>query len=200
MQKYTAEQILVVMIKKGYVVFKDGSPNLIGIRSTDRTVNIFNDLLVDLRTKLEVISIKHYEITTDPGLYYLQHSLNPLGCAILKSGQYRKAWSIGKHRGLYTALVQTGEFTLIRDFDKDNELDFNTGREETGTNFGINCHHAGETDSDLIGKYSAGCQVFHQIKEWYSFINDMLIAKEKWGNFFTYTLLEEQDFLDLGVN
>jgi len=199
MQKYTAEQILEVMNKKGYKIFKDGSVNLIGIRAKDKTVNIFNDLLVVLRIKAEVVSISHYSITTDPGSFYLKTPLNPYGCAILKPGQYKRAWSIGKHKGLYTALVQVGNFTLIRDNNKDNMLDFDSKIEQTGTNFGINCHHAGEKDSDLIGKYSAGCQVFGFIEEWCSFINDMLVEKEKWGNYFTYTLLDEQDLLDLGV-
>ncbi len=72
------------------------------------------------------------EATTDPGLYYLNHPLSPLGTAILKEGQYINSYQLGLHQGKYKALVESQTVTVIRDFDKDNYLSFNSGREENG--------------------------------------------------------------------
>lgn len=50
-------------------------------------------------------------------------------------------YSLGLHQGKYKALVQFMPITVIRVFDKDNYLDFTSGKEGTGI-FGINIHRA----------------------------------------------------------
>ena len=64
-----------------------------------------------------------FEITTDPGSPYLLKPINNYGCAILAPGQWRGCYSIGKHRGQYLALVQSGKVKVFRDNDLDNILD-----------------------------------------------------------------------------
>jgi hypothetical protein len=102
-------------------------------------------------------------------------------------------WAVGMHRGKFEALVQRGNCTVIRDFDRDKEYDYNSGREETGNNFGINFHHAGE-DSKTIDSYSAGCQVCAKLDDFEAVMVDVRKARDIWGNSFTYTLLLESDF------
>jgi hypothetical protein len=82
---------------------------------------------------------------------------------------------------------------VTRDFNKDNVLDFRTGREESGY-FGINIHRATSsgTSSD-VNNYSAGCQVFANSSDFAKFISLCQQHSNMYGNNFTYTLLEEND-------
>jgi hypothetical protein len=195
MKQFAANEILKVMKKKGYRVFEKGSTNLIGVRSNNSRPNFFDDSLYDLRLGNETV-LKHYQVTTDPGTTSLVKPVNSAGCAILKPGQYRGMWAVGKHKGKYSALVQVGECRVIRDADRDNELDFDAKKEETGL-FGINCHKARDgTISTLVNGWSAGCQVHADANRFDNeFMPDMRKAAAKYGNSFTYTLLTESDFI-----
>jgi len=83
--------------------------------------------------------LKAYPATTDPGLYYLWHPSCPSGTAILKEDQYLNCFKLGLHKGKYKALVQAKPLTVIRDYNRDSVLNYNSGKEETGM-FGINIH------------------------------------------------------------
>lgn len=186
-----------VFTKKGYVLFEDDKKpfnlNLIGIRSIDNTPNVFNDLFIMAWKYKGHWSVVKLQATTDPGLYWLENPMNNMGTAILKPGQYRGMWAWGKHKG-YPAFQQVKNCTVIRDFDRDGELDYNSGREETGM-FGINNHHASYSgESVQVDKWSAGCQVIANIHE-----DNLKVAIAEqaliyWNNSFTYTLIEEKDF------
>jgi hypothetical protein len=195
MRKFTANEIIAVMQSKGYKLYYDGSTNLIGVRSNNTAPNSFDDALYDIRFINGTPVMKYYQITTDPGTPNLLKPLSPNGCAILKPGQYRSMWSVGKHKGKYDALVQVKPCTVLRDYDKDNALDFSVVRQETGL-FGINCHKATNgIISKLVGAYSAGCQVHADANRFDNeFMGDMKSMAQKYGNSFTYTLLTERDF------
>lgn len=127
-RKVNYDVIKNAMSKHKYVLFSDEKAfnlNIIGIRADNPVSNSFDDLLyVRYRDYTgKIVEIKT-EFTTDPGLYYLQNTLNKEGCAILKAGQYRGALKVGLHQGSYKALVQNGVFSLIRDFNKDATLDY----------------------------------------------------------------------------
>ena len=95
----------------------------------------------------------------------------PQGTAILKAGQYIDSHKIRLHDGRYEALGQNGPVTVIRDYDRDAVLDFNNGREETGSKFGINIHRAkSKGTTRTIDKYSAGCQVFSNADDFDDFM------------------------------
>jgi hypothetical protein len=189
--------VLAVMEKKGYKIYdNDTKPynlNLIGIRTADATPNVFNDWeYVIWKYKGSWEGLK-FEITTDPGLYYLKAPLSELGTAILKPAQWKGMWELGKHKGLYPALVQKAPVTVIRDFDRDNYLDLDSGREETGI-FGINNHRAIENGrSIMVEKWSAGCQVFADFFHYEIFMRIVSEAAKNWTPVFTYTLLTEND-------
>src|SRR5690606_12369635 len=104
---------------------------------------------------------------------------------------YRSSYRIGLHRNSYTALVQAKPVTVIRDFDRDAILDYDSGREETGF-FGINIHRASATgESTRVDKWSAGCQVFANIHQYSEFLKLCRLATSNWGEQLTYTLIRQ---------
>ena len=188
--------IITVMERLNYRVFESNHKpynlNLVGIRSIDPAPNVFNDQLwVFWKNNVGKWDINIYTITTDPGLYWLKNPINPAGTGILKPGQYLGLWKIGIHNGKYEALVQATPCTLIRDYNRDDKLDYHSSREETGL-FGINLHHAGD-DSATVDKFSAGCQVFKRIVDFNEFMGLARKTRDFWGNSFTYTLMGEDE-------
>lgn len=119
----------------------------------------------------------------------LTHPENNFGTAILKDGQYYHSHQLGLHKKKYQALVQASPVTVIRDFNRDSNLDYDSGREQTGT-FGINIHRSNPNgESTFVNKWSAGCQVFARSTEYDEFMGLVKKAVAEWGNTFTYTLL-----------
>ena len=182
-----------ILKSKGYSYFTNGiyNLNIIGVRSKDskESVNVFNDALILIYNAEDGKHIEVFPITTDPGLYYLKNNLSIKGCAILKEGQVRGGWQIGLHQGKYKALVQKKPVTVYRDSNKDSKLDF--VNEETGM-FGINIHKSGDS-STQVDRWSAGCQVFARVKDFNKFMNLVQKGNNKYGNSFTYTLINETD-------
>ena len=189
----TLPPILQAVQSKGHKVFTDGDYNLniTGIRSPERVANAFDDRLCVTYKLNDMWVTETFEITTDPGSPYLLKPLaNTSGTAILVSGQYRGAYSIGKHRGQYLALVQSGKVKVYRDNDRDNILDMDPETIQDGY-FGINIHkRSGE--SDTVNGASAGCQVFRYEHEFnrMMYLAQKQVSERGWRTF-TYTLLEE---------
>ena len=180
----------------GYKVF-DGDAaydlNIVGIRSKDTTANTFNDLMtVSYKVKGQWYT-RSWECTTDPGLYWMQNPMRVEGCAQLVCGQYRGSHKLGKHRGQYNALVQTGgKVKVYRDPDKDETFDQDSATIDEGY-FGINIHRANSRNtSRRVDKWSAGCQVFANPNDFAEFIKlcRKQVSVNGWGSF-SYTLIEE---------
>ena len=191
------KDIIRIMALKGYMVFENDSKplnlNYVGIRDTS-SVNSFNDLLVMFWKYRGSRNYFYRPGTTDPGTYWLNNPSNPHGTAILKEGQYRGSWKLGKHQGKYDALVQRKEVTVIRDGNKDGVLDLDSGYEESGF-FGINHHRANsKNESVQVDKWSAGCQVTADPHLYDIFIQICRESEEVWGEGLTYTLLNVNDF------
>lgn len=131
----------------------DGTPN-------SNRPNGFNDLRVLLTVqdgKPAILS--KWEATTEPGKFYTDNPLNPMGAARIAFGQY-KAWSVGTHgvtTGAHEALVQTGEIRVHRDLNKDFKRD--NDAVDTGSSFAINQHWGYDLPLEDIGRASAGCLV-----------------------------------------
>lgn len=194
-----------ILEKKGYAFFTNGDYNLniIGVRNllnatTSGNVikNVqrdkFDDALILMYKVNGVWKKEVFENTTDPGLKLLRNPMNSNGTAILVPGQYRSTYKIDLHNGKYKALCQrSGLVKVYRDKNKDNVLDMDPKTIQSGY-FGINIHKAGLA-SELIGGYSAGCQVFKNVQDF----NHMMELANKsaaiYGNSFTYTLLTTDD-------
>ena len=189
----TLPPILQAVQSKGHKVFTDGDYNLniTGIRSPERVANAFDDRLCVTYKLNDMWVTETFEITTDPGSPYLLKPLaNTSGTAILAPGQWRGCYSIGKHRGQYLALVQTGKVKVYRDNNRDNVLDMDPETIQDGY-FGINIHkRSGE--SDTVNGASAGCQVFRYEHEFNRLMHlaQKQVSERGWRTF-TYTLLEE---------
>lgn len=192
---YTVDKIISVLKSKGYPVSEDDSKdynlNLVGIRLNNATPNSFDDLFTVFWKYHGNWTYRAFPCTTDPGSTWLldkEGKGNSAGTAILKEGYWKDMWHLGLHQGKYEALKQCSPVTVIRDFNKDNVLDFyapdltkykkreyllstfkttdwfdNSNklvwREQTGI-FGINGHRANENgQSIVVGSFSAACQV-----------------------------------------
>lgn len=139
-----------------YVEGADGN----GVPNADRR-NEFNDRRTVIaiedgkpKMKLNVLG------STEPGDYYTNNPMNPLGAARIAFNQY-KAWRVGTHnagkRSAHEALVQVGEITVHRDLDRNG---FRTGdRLDVGAAFAINQHSGFDAPLNNIGRSSAGCLV-----------------------------------------
>ena len=121
--------------------------------------------------------------------------MNLKGAAILKSGEYKDSYAIGKHRNKYEALVQVKPVTVIRDNDRNAFINYFADT-QTGL-FGINIHKStkGKNNEDIIGLDSAGCQVFRNISDFEDMMRMARISRNKYGNSFSYILLDNRDTL-----
>jgi len=192
MIKPTVEQLIKTLGRLGHAVFVNGdlNLNLVGIRKDYQASNLFDDTFCLFAKAGGAWFIRHWPMTTDPGRFHLKNGLAK-GTAILKEGQYRGAYKIGRHRGEYPALVQAKPVTVYRDANKDGVLDRN--RTETGL-FGINIHRANaRTKSTLVDKWSAGCQVLADPRDFCELMNLARKSAQAWGESFTYTLINEAD-------
>lgn len=182
---------------KGYAWFTKGDYNLniIGIRSNNKNkiTNKYDDILVVDYNTGNGHNRVYYNITTEPGLYYTKNLLNTAGAAILVPGQYRGCWQLGLHKNVYKALVQKKPVKVYRDKNKNDVYDLHPETIQNGM-FGINIHRSSEKVTvDTVNKYSAGCQVFNDIKQFESFIRLCEKQRKLYGNSFTYTLINEED-------
>lgn len=159
--------------------------HLIGIRAKDYVTNTFCDTFV-LYNGGQVF---RYAGTTRPGTYYLLHLLSPKGAAVLKPGQYLNTWTLGLHRQdpNHPAWIQSAPVVVYRDNDFDT-IPETIGVQDKGY-FGINIHRSNRFSlSKLVDKWSAGCQVFANSKDFATFVE---LSKKSGLKTFTYTLLEE---------
>lgn len=186
--------------KKGYSWFdnKDYNLNIIGIRKANKNHKVTNQyddvLVVDYNTG-NVHKRQIFNITTEPGAYYLKNLANSKGAAILVPNQYKGCWKIGKHNGKYKALCQAKPVTVYRDNNKDDVYDLNPKTTDTGM-FGINIHRSNKAYvRTTIDQYSAGCQVFNDSKDFITFMTLCDAQEKRYGNSFTYTLINEEDMI-----
>ncbi len=191
----TIPNILQRVQDKGYAIFTRGDYNLniIGVRSPSRIAGKFDDKMYVVFKQHDEWKELSFDITTDAGLYYLYNPMRVTGTAILVAGQYRGVYKLDLHGGKYLALCQrNGKVKVYRDDNKDQILDHDEEKTASGY-YGINIHRSStrEGGSENVGKWSAGCQVFQNPKEYDAFIALCERSAETYGNSFTYTLLED---------
>ena len=199
MELLTPENIKSYFASKDYKFFdtpdRKLNINIIGVRRDNQGSNTFDDFLLVMYREEELMVSNRYQITTDPGKYWLLNPINPKGTAILVPGQYRSTWQLGKHQGKYEALVQRKPVKVYRDNSKDEVIDYNNISTAVDEGyFGINIHRSNPYDqSYAINKWSAGCQVFKKIDDYKEFMKLCKDSAKIYGNSFTYTLIEEKD-------
>lgn len=195
---YGFNNIRRIFSEKGYTLNADEHDytcNIVGVRSKDTTVNVFNDFILLFYWYRGRWVERKWSATTDPGSYWLtrQHLSNAAGTAILTPGQYNEKYTIRKHRGRYDAVCQKWGTTVpvYRDNDRDGEIDYGAA---VGSAGGINIHRADRYDKIYrIDSHSAGCQVFQDPEDFDEFMGVMQKSKQSHGNSFSYTLISEYD-------
>ena len=193
------EQITRAMKRQGYRVFDDPDRrgydlNIVGIRTASIIPDMFDDFLATFwKTGEDRWAYHPFSGTTDPGTYWLENPMVDAGTAILKPGQYRGAYAIGRHQGRYKAFQQVKPMDFYRDGNRDGVL--NTAGQPVETAIiGANIHHSGAWRAGKrVGRNSAACQVSEDDID----LSYMLMVAERaakvWGNSFTYTLLREDE-------
>jgi hypothetical protein len=197
---YTREQIEAAVKAKGYKWFDVGEYNLniVGVRNSDvtnRVTNKFDDCITVSYKIKKHWQFRCYKATTEPGKYWMLNLINKKGTAILAPGQYFKSHKVGLHKGKYEALCQQKQVTVFRDTNRDLIYDTDVNDLDRGI-FGINIHRATDRPnaiSQLIDKWSAGCQVIASNSDWIEFITLCKMSAAAWQNSFTYTLIESKD-------
>lgn len=187
-----------VFKKMKYTYFSTGvfNVNIIGVRRDKvENKNTFDDyIVVEYYNDKRNLCRYFFPCTTTPGKVYLNKPQNKKGCSILVPGQYRSAFTIGKHKDKYEALIQKLPVKVYRDNNKDNVLNMDPETIESGM-FGINIHKAGYSSS-FVNNWSAGCQVFKREYDFDTFMGIChLQANNGLGTTFTYTLIDEKDLV-----
>ena len=186
------QKMKAILRHKGYQLFsRPYELNIVGLRSKSVVPNRFDD---EIHVFYKVSTLNwHYHVfraTTDPGTFWLSQPMQPQGTAILAEGQNLNCYELGMHQGKYLALVQRKPITVIRDYNRDAILDFNNGNKSVGM-FGVNIHRASVAGTTkMVDKYSAGCQVFENAKDFELFISLCQKHKQLYGNHFTYSLVD----------
>jgi hypothetical protein len=184
----------------------DYNLNIGGIRSETTRSDKFDDFLFVAYFVGDKPHVHVWNGTTDPGAHWLLNPMDKDGTAIMVPGQYIRAYKMGIHgrsgKYPYRALEQIGPMSYVRDNNKDNCLDFSLYRtKEARAKYMFtaviksNIHRASKWKLlQLIGRYSAGCQVFQSERDFNVFMDIVDRGAAAHGNLFTYTLIEERDF------
>lgn len=199
--KIVAEQYKGTLENKGYAFFENGDYNLniIGVRNNSGDASKFDDFINVIYKVSGEWVCDTYPVTTEPGTSILRRPLKAVahkGTAILVPNQYRSTYKIdwhgNQHKGHMALCQRGGQVSVWRDNNRDSTPDTH-GPEDKGW-YGINIHkHRGSDARVNTGGVSAGCQVFQSSKDFAEFMETCDDARDKWGNSFTYTLLEEKD-------
>ncbi len=205
--KVIVEQYKKILESKGFAFFENGDYNLniIGVRNASGDASKFDDFISVLYKIAGEWTCDTYPVTTEPGTSILKRPLKEVedkGTAILVPDQYRGTYKIGWHgnrdRGHMALCQRGGQVKVWRDNNRDAIPDYH-GKEDVGW-YGINIHkHRGSSARLNTGGVSAGCQVFQSSVDFSEFMETCSDARDKWGNSFTYTLLDEKDLTSKGV-
>lgn len=206
LNRHFTQAILDKMSQLGHVVFRDTSKdynvNLIALRYGDGEVtNRFTDLFTCLIPRSDgTFEAYGWPCTTTPGRYWMLNPMNPGGTAIIAPGQYRGSHAIGMHNRTkqpplkHEALVQVGPLRYFRDDNQDNVYDYDTSTIEEKNWQGLNIHRASAyNDSKTVDRWSAGCVVFSNPKDFAEFISFAKQAARNWGNSFSLTVIDAQN-------
>ena len=182
--------------RKGYQFFDSGKRynlNLFGIRYPDG-INEWSDFICLLyRDERLNWQLHQWAATTKSGIDGLRNPVNKSGTGLLVPWQYLGVYRLDLHKGRHMALCQrNGPVKVYRDNNRDLVIDSDPATIQEG-DFGVNIHSP-FSDSGHVDGRSVACQVVAKVEYWNQLYKIVDIARELYGNKFTYTLFEETDF------
>jgi len=195
------EDVKKLYTSKNYQ-FREGKMalNLGAMRSKNSQSDTFDDLGWCAWTdENNMPQIQFFWLTTDPGKHWLLTPMKSEGTIIMVPGQYKEVFGVGKHNNSYECFRQLGNMAYVRDNNKDTLLDFSLYRDpkkaKTSIFWGVNntkLHRASAWKIvELVGPYSAGCQVVKNPQTFKKLIElrdkSVLAGYKRWD----YTLFEE---------
>jgi hypothetical protein len=139
---------------------------ILGVRSNEDIANRFDDKFYLFLGEQFILVTSG---TTNPGTPTLMQfeKVNKKGAAVLNADKwYYNVWHFGKHHGKVDALLQLGaEVEVYRDIDKDDDSEEQgvLDRGYFGINFHPNTYKPSAPKTDVIGWWSAGCQVVNDV-------------------------------------
>jgi len=197
----TYKEIENLYLNKGYKFRKEKMAlNPFGIRSKTSQSDKFDDLggvaWIDENGQETLFN---FWMTTDPGKHWLQNPMKAEGTIIIVPGQYIEVYEKGLHNGKYDCFKQCKPMYYVRDYNKDTTLDFSLYRDKEQLKIrgfwaiqGTNLHRASEWKIvELIGPYSAGCQVVQKPETFKKLIGLRDKSILQGYKRFDYTLFEE---------
>lgn len=199
----TLAQVSGAMKDLGYTIYggidrsgrkRNYDLNIFGVRTANITAGAFDDWLgvFWMNWDTDAWEFHIWPATTDPGTFYLDQPLNVSGTAIMVDGQYPYSYQSGLHKNKYEALVQCRPVKVYRDDNRDEILDMMPDTIQRGL-FGINIHRASaDHRSTRVGKWSAGCQVVADPRDFAQLMDICSLAEDVWGPTFCYTLLLQE--------
>lgn len=198
--------ILETMKSKGYVILtRPYEMNIVGIRRQYEGTaysNIFKDdmYLIFKKDTSDKWEIKKYKISTMPGYYQTTEGGKSIdikssttmqsrgGMGILKPAQYINVYQMGIHCGA-EAMTTLGPQKAYRDKSKGNIIKYTSENEGY---FGMFIHK-GYLGGTVVNNWSEGCQIFCTATELEDFFKWCKMHRDKYGNKFNHTLMEERD-------
>ena len=199
------EQLEQSIKSLGYKWFYN-SVNIIGERTNDTFTDLFTDNIHIAINKM----VYTYPASTKAGLSYVMNPVTAYGTnvktgiyelktgvAILKEGQYQNCYQLVDNYWQwlsYPYLYQSQAVEVYRDNTRDDKIDRDSPV-HSGL-FGINIHRGSNPGVRglNIGSWSAGCQVIQE-PDLKSMLNTLRQDAKRFGNMFTYTLIQSQDLV-----
>ncbi len=174
-----AKRIVRAMHSQGYWIARGPNRfNIIYVEGFNEDGSINDNAIDDWNDRRMVIYIDEQGIprmrlnmacTTEPGIFFTLHPLNPIGAAHIAFGQY-KAWVDGLHKGVEPALVQRGYLRYYRDRNRDGKRSGADSIEVSSTN-GLNQNSTTpDRVVEHIGLYGSGCFVAKDYAEHLKFM------------------------------
>mgnify|MGYP001558944548 CR=1 FL=1 len=164
--------------------------NIIALRALPGEPNKFDDYLsISYRRARDEPVTQAFKCTTDPGTYYLNNPMRTIGTAVIAPQQVRGGMTIGNHKRLYSCLVQNKPLKVYRDNNRDSTVNYVGPTIETPNSLQI--HRASANWAvESVNKYSAGCIVVQDPKDFEEFMTIVYLSVERYGDKFTFTLIE----------
>lgn len=170
--------------------------NMIGIRDE---AGLSDDVIND---KLGFFNYDGFFLgpgTTDPGVYWtVSKERNPAGTFHLLEGFHEQVWTFGKHKG-YDAFINDYRYCKPTKGWRDANYNFVRDSKDIVVcdYFRVDFHRMHESlIAKLVGKYSGGCQVMQNIKDFLYVLQKAQESGETVFNYHLFRIDEVKDYME----